>query len=107
MLNVVYCFHNRFYFICSKGVLVQPRKIKRHAGGLPDHLRKLLLAAEKRKKQNFDEDSEDNPNMENYDYSDMRYEIGETEIEENGFDDQQDLGEECEETVIYEIIDEI
>lgn len=86
--------------------MVQPRKIKRHSGGLPDHLRKLLQAAEKRKKPN-DASDVDDPKVENLEYfEDFHYDIGESEVEET---EQlvDNPNEECEETVIYEIIDEI
>lgn len=78
--------------------------MKRHARGLPNQLRKFLNSSEK---SGTGESNDYEEAAETYDaVTDFHYEIYKSEME-----DADSLGEhpseECEETVIYEIIDEI
>ncbi|KAM7351844.1 zinc finger protein weckle-like isoform 2-T2 [Cochliomyia hominivorax] len=97
----------------AKGILLQPRKVKR-SSGLSDNMRKLLQNSEKRKqqqqqqKQQQQEEFEDpDTPADNYEtYSEMQYDADKYDADETeSLVDNH--GEDCEETVIYEIIDEI
>ncbi|KAI8121010.1 Zinc finger protein weckle [Lucilia cuprina] len=94
-----------------KGVLVQPRKVRK-SGGLSDRVIQLLQTAEERKLQNSQEYENDDgataaAAVENYEsYTDFHYEIDKSEVDETE-SLVDNPSEECEETVIYEIIDEI
>ncbi|XP_037825480.1 zinc finger protein 572-like isoform X2 [Lucilia sericata] len=93
-----------------KGVLVQPRKVRK-SGGLSDRVIQLLQTAEERKLQNSQEYENDDgataAAAENYEtYTHFHYEMDKSEVDETE-SLVDNPSEECEETVIYEIIDEI
>lgn len=83
---------------------MQPRKVKRNTGGLPNKLRKLLKTSKKQAQNNSTEYEDAAENGESF--SDFHYEICKSEIDETE-SIVDNPSEECEETVIYEIIDEI
>lgn len=83
---------------------MQPRKIIRNTGGLPNKLRKLLQTSKKQKQEDSTEYEDVAENYESI--SDFNYEICKSEVDETE-SIVDNPSEECEETVIYEIIDEI
>lgn len=82
---------------------MQPRKVRRNGGGLSDQLRNLLKSAENDKANSKQDDTNDSANVD-AETTSPAFEINsmhEYEIESDLPDDAE------EETVIYEIIDEI
>ncbi|XP_073822629.1 uncharacterized protein [Musca autumnalis] len=83
----------------AKAAVAQPRKIKRQNYSTPIH--------KAGNHHNKSEEDTDDAAMDSYEMSDMHYEIKDDDMTNNDVEDNQEDDEECEETVIYEIIDEI
>lgn len=88
-----------YIFVFSKTAVVQPRKVKRQ--NISTHLRRKSDG-----QQNRSEDDTDDTAVDTYEMSDMHYEI-KGDMYNEDVDGNQEDDDECEETVIYEIIDEI